>query len=198
MSPGLRAVQTYLDRLPDGIRSYPECQIKWGAGKGALGMLPLQADPELPRECLQLLEEPPLPSAWVSEVAFHTWLTYAAAQYYESEQDFTKLFIESNRELFNHFAYRVMFRLVGPRTIVNQVGQRWESFHRGTTMSSSKSTRRSGQLHLQLPPHHCSLLLGRAYAGAVIAALEVSGGKQIRVEVEAPSPTAIVFDCRWR
>ena len=55
-------------------------------------------------------------------------------------------------QLLNRFAYRVMFRLIGPRKVFTSVGRRWATFHRGTEVSAGQLSARGGVLRWKVPP----------------------------------------------
>lgn len=198
MSAGAQAVEAYLAKLPQGLASHPECKIKWSAVQRSLDLCPPGGERGLPSELVEFISRPHSPNEWVPEVYMHVWLVYAATQWCASEEAFMDHFIESNRQLFEHFAYRVMFRLVGPRKIISQAAARWRNFHQGTTLEPIELRSREAVLHHVVPANHCPEHIARAYAGAIIAGVGLAGAREVEVETRAQSPTLNVFTCRWR
>jgi len=63
----------YVARLPEGLRSFPECRAKASLLRALLearGERPLTLSAHAPRELVDLVRHPPMPSDWISEVHY--------------------------------------------------------------------------------------------------------------------------------
>ena len=199
-SSGLDAVARYLDSLPAGVASHPECQMKGAVIRAYFDSLPaISAPPELPAEAIALLEQPPAPSAWVPEVVCHVLMLLAAHDLFETEDAYLDHVLRTNRALFESLTYRVLFSLVRPKTTLAQASARWGLFHAGTTLEPVGKIRRgSGDLVLRAPPDHCPLVLAKGYAASFRAVVEAAGASGAEVEVELRNPGEVLFRARWR
>ena len=198
MSAGVDAVNAYLERLPAGIDSYPECQTKGAAIRSYLDTLPAMALPDaLPARLSLLLERPPLASGWISEVQWHALMIFFGSEVF-GERGYLDSVYDSNLALLSSMTYRVLFRLVSTRAVLAQAASRWSLFHRGTTLETvGRIARKQGVLRLTTPAHHCPPLIGQGYAEAFRAAAVASGPSDAEVEITEHSPTVLEFAVRW-
>lgn len=200
MSGGVDAVLAYLDSVPGGVDAYPECQTKGAAVRAYLDTLPALSLPSaLPRPVTDLLERPPSPSGWVSEVRWHAMMLYLGTDEVLGEQGYLDSVYAANVALLDSLAYRMLFRVVSTRAVLAQAASRWSLFHRGSALVPvGRIGRREGVLRLTTPPNSCPRLIARGYAQAFRGAVVASGGRDAAIEVVPEGPTLIEFRVRWQ
>lgn len=140
----------YLARLPDGIASYPECQAKGSVLRSVLDTAPRALDARgLPREAAELVEAPPLPSDWMSEVILNVLLM--AFQERMPREQYLRWCYERNRALLNTSLYRILFLVVSPERLYVGMPQRWAAFRRGTRLRLVEMKDKVATLELSYP-----------------------------------------------
>lgn len=199
MTSGHVAVREYLERLPDGLASHPECRMKGAVVRSMLETMAGYSPAASPiPEIRQLLEHPPAASAWVPEVHCHALMLIVAHDLHGGESSYLEQTLRGNRTLLDSLAYRVLFRFVSPKKVLADAHKRWQVFHAGSEMVYVPGPERAGGgLQLRTPPHHCPLLVAKGYGMAIRAALEAAGAKDVQVATTMHDPTTTVFDLRW-
>ncbi len=171
----LTRVTEYLDRLPGGIGAFPEAEVKysvvatWLEGHDAAVLVD-----SLPSEVHPLLEREFPVSRWISEVHATTIYLGLRERFFESDDAFVADALERNRALLSKPMYRILMRLLSRSRAAKGASVTYSQMHRGTELIVT-----SGSDHwdvtLEHPPHLVPPLLGRCYATAMRAALEVKG-----------------------
>ena len=191
-------MNAYLAQLPAGIDSYPDVLEKAsvyreylvGADCDALRLL-------LPAALHPLVDAPPPRSAWVPEVHVGA-LFLALSDMLGEEEAFLDLAYRANRRLLSGPMYRLLFSLLGPRTILKGAQSRWGHFHRGVTMHVELiDEARGATVRLTFPPKLLVPLLFRSYGEAFRAAAEVAGAKEASVRIEAHGDAYVRFAIDW-
>jgi hypothetical protein len=190
----------YLCALPRGLDANPECQIKGSVLRAFFeGIGRDRFSSDMPPAMRELIEHPPLPSSWVPEVRASALIVYASRALFDSDESFVAHAHQTNVALLDSFAYRILFRLVGSKRLMQQSAARWGLFHRGTELQivAEGQGHRGATLHLKAPPYHVPPALAKAYATAFRAALEISGEREVRFEIASLDPRTTEFRARW-
>lgn len=180
----------YLARLPDGIRSYPDCQAKGSVLRSVLDTAPFTLSTAgLPSEAVELMATPPLPSEWMSEVALNVLLM--AYQERVPREQYLRWCYDRNRALLNTSLYRVLFLVVSPERLYVGMSQRWAAFRRGTKLQLVELRDKVATLEYTFPRflHDAGTceLLAEALSAAGDAATGGTGTRVGIVEVKAES-----------
>lgn len=188
----------YLAQLPDGVDSYPDVLEKASVYREYLVGVDCEALRRvLPAALHPLVDAPPPSSAWVPEVHVGA-LFLALADTVGEEAAFLELAHRANRRLLGSPMYRLLFSLLGPRTILKGAQSRWAHFHRGVTMQVAFTDEACGaSVRLTFPPKLLVPLLFRSYGEAFRAAAEVAGAKGVSVHVEAYGDDYVRFAVDW-
>ncbi len=197
MGAGSR-MTSYLARLPGGLDAYPEVLEKASVYREYLVGVDCEAlRLALPPALLPLIDAPPPRSAWVSEVHVAA-LFLALADLVGEDEAFLDLAYRANRRLLAGPMYRLLFSLLGPRTILKGAQSRWTHFHRGVAMQVAFAEDVSGAtVRLDFPPRLLVPLLFRSYGEAFRAAAEVAGAKDVSVRIEAHGDAYVRFAVDW-
>ncbi len=188
----------YLAQLPAGVDSYPDVLEKASVYREYLVGVDCEALRRvLPPPLLPMIDAPPPSSAWVSEVHVAAFFL-ALSDTLGEEAAFLELAYRANRRLLGGPMYRLLFSLLGPRTILKGAQSRWGHFHRGVTMHVAfADDERGATVRLTFPPKLLVPLLFRSYGEAFRAAAEVAGAKDASVRIEAHGDGYVRFAIDW-
>jgi hypothetical protein len=172
----------YVEALPNGMASHPECLVKGSILRSLVDSASHAIDlGQLPKECVALLRDPPLPNAWLSEVAFNTIMLAYREGLTKSESDAWVL--DRNRKLFANSLYRVLFWVVSPERLFAGTAQRYSAFRRGSNLSAIELRPKLARLALVFPRHLHNDETLHNIALAFQGAGEASGAQNTKVDV---------------
>ena len=183
MSPSANPLwRRYVDALPDGINSHPECLVKGSVLRSVKDSVPQHIDIDaLPEPIAQLLRHPPLPTAWISEVYFH--VVMLAYQEGIPAQEFEGWVFDRNRKLLRTSLYRVLFLVVSPERLFVGMASRWSAFRRGTELSLLERSGTKARLALSFPRRLHDVITLRNMGIALRAAADAAGATNPTVRV---------------
>ena len=184
MGPQLRA---YLERLPDGLASYPGCLAKASLYRSIIEELPLD-DTRLPEPLQDLLRRPRAVSEWIPEVHSHAVLLAQYDQRFTALPEFAAHCYAAQRRLWDSKIYAFMMRLMSPVRLLASTSQRWGQFHRGTELVAERSGEGAGADHVA--QGRLAVFMGVEHGAAEPALLgDVDGldgrGGQLRPDAQA-------------
>ena len=199
-STSFPTVAAYLERLPDGIASYPECRAKASLVSGILESRPIDAEhANLPRRVVELVEAPPPISSWVLETEFCAVALAIYDVHFQTlgRDAFVQWIYEFNSELFAAPLYRILYAFLSPARLLKLSASRWHAFHRGTTLTVVESDRQRASLRIDFPPHlfHPHMLHG--FLAAWRAAAAACGAKRCHADVERITASRAEYQIVW-
>lgn len=127
------SVQRYVEDLPAGLSSYPQCSSKMSSLLFQLQRRPLRGLAGLPDEVADLVRDPPVATAWIPTTLFVA--TTLAIEADHGIVDAT-LAIETTRDMLESPLYRLALLMLSPATILRAGAATWQLFHRGTTFKT--------------------------------------------------------------
>ena len=201
MSPPHRHLTSYLESLPQGIDSYPDCVQKASVSREFLRFLPTTGLGALPAQVEALIKRPPPPSAWIPEAHVAALFLSVIDAHYPDPQQFVERAYVANKELLVGPLYRVLMLVASPLFLAKNAQARWGTFHRGVTMvTDSLPTEKTGtaSFHLAYPPYLITQLLCASFGTAFRAAVEAAGGREVSTTVVRWQPEACHFELTWR
>jgi hypothetical protein len=195
-------LDAYVARLPNGFDSYPQAELKASVLHNFFGddkkLLSHHAS-KLPAPVRALIEKLPAESAWVREChATGLFMALIDAELH-GEDAFIDFAYRKNKKLLDSIAYRILFRVLRPRTVVNGAVSRWDVFHRGgVTLELVDVADDAASIRLRYPAHLVPPVMARAYTTAFRAAIELAGAKGCSVDLVASDDASATFVARWR
>lgn len=192
MGPALRA---YLDRLPEGLDSYPECRAKASLYRSILETLPID-DTRLPEALRDLLRRPRPVTDWIPEVHSHAVLISQYDQHFRDLPSFVRHCYAAQRELWASKIYAFMMRFVSPVRLLASASQRWGQFHRGSELVAERSGERAAILRLTVPPHIYDEVALVGLTEGLRAVIDSSGTRSEFAMVESDA-TGARWAVRW-
>lgn len=197
-SPVPGEVARYLERLPEGLESYPRHLVKSSLLRGMLAECPSGGDLELlPPALAQIVAEPPPPSAWIPEVCFVAAHFAMQDLHAIDADDMLERTYRANAKLTGSRMYRALARVASPGLLLRGAATSWGLIHRGVSLRVSA---RDGEAELTLrhPPHLYPELAHRSAALGFRAVVEAANGKGVTAEVSSSGPESASVRVRWR
>lgn len=187
----------YLRTLPDGVRSYPECESKATLYRSALDNLPSRLDTrELDPLLASYIDEPLPVSAWVPEVVNTAVYLTIADQIFKNDDTFLKWVSEFSARVFEAPMYRILMLVATPERLAKGASRRWDNFHRGVEYEVKVVDQGTESL-MRFPPHLYDRLTFRAHLKAIEAAYRATDAKHAMVELVSFEATEARFRTRW-
>lgn len=195
----LPRMESYLADLPDGVDSYPDHVQKASVYRQVLAQTDLRdLAGHLPRPVAQLVFEPLPASVWVPEVHLKTLYTAICDYLFETEDTYLAHWREVSRSLLTSPLYRVLMIVASPGRVVKGASTRWGALHRGMTLKAEPGEDgRSAAFRLDYPPALLPPVSAKVYGLSFAAALEASGGKDVRVEMTRHGRTETRYEAAW-
>jgi len=187
----------YVARLPEGLRSFPECRAKASLLRA---LLEARGDKPLPRagppELVSLVCEPPTPNSWISEVQ------YVAAHYFladadrAGEKEFIEMTYRASRALTESRMYSALAKVASPSVMFRGAVTSWALIHRGVRLSARAAvgTASAWLLH---PAHLYPRLAHVSAAEGFRAVIEAANGQNVVVKLLESRPDGAEFEASW-
>ena len=192
------ATARYLEKLPQGLRSYPDCQL---LADGARWMQRTHAavwrHTSLPPTLRTQLTQP-----WTSETWIPMVLAVAQAELVREslglpDEDYLTVAAGRALNLLQRPGYRAVVRVLTPHLLLLGMHWRWGKFHRGITLDSKGGSRYSHVIQMTQPEHIFPPISYRFYARVFTGLVALTGAQPGDVEIATMSPTRTQYVVRW-
>jgi hypothetical protein len=193
VGPQLRA---YLDRLPAGLDSYPECRAKASLYRGMTDGLTVDASGLAP-ELVDLLEQPRPVTDWIPEVHSHAILLAQYDQHFDDLEVFGAHSYAYQHRMWSSKLYAFMMRFVSPQRLIASTSQRWAQFHRGSTLQATRTGDDTAEVVLETPPWIYDAILLRSLTEGLRAVLDRSA-IPTTLTLLSQEPSTARWSVRWR
>lgn len=194
----------YLERLPAGLRSHPQCLVKASVLRDVLDARPLSLEDmsALPEEVHDLAKAPPPVSAWVSEVHSIVLMLAIRDRHFAAgeagHEAYEQWTYERNRRLLARPLYRAVFLLLSPERLLRGAERRWGVFRRGSTLELVSREEGVARMRTVYPSFLAEETVAHGLRGALRAATELAGGRDASVDLVSVGERETLFDVRWR
>lgn len=168
--------EAYIEQLPDGLDSYPDCRARLQVFMVFLERVPRHRwTPDFAAAIEPYLDV--ADSAWVPEVLCST-ITLMVRDQLRSDDALVKLAYEESVALYHKPLYRALMMVLSPTLVAMGTAKRWAASHRGSELAVEKWDRNKDDtvIHLELrhPPGLFLNLHHLAYGEALRAAAAVT------------------------
>ncbi len=201
MNGGLRRVRAYLEALPHGAASYPECRAKASAFREALAWRPLprtSATVEgLPPVLAELVASPPPMNAWIPEVQAMAMGLAIADHHGMSDRELVAMIYDLSRTLLSSPTYRYLMAADDLGAMLKHAHVRWTAMHQGIGLKADEVREHGCTFQMSFPSRLYDELLLKAYAATFKAGLDMTGRAGIEVELTGFSDVSAQFFARW-
>jgi|LNFM01.1.fsa_nt_gb hypothetical protein len=191
----------YIDALPDGLASFPQCEVKGSVVRQIVEGVDRSLLSALPEQSRALIAEPPPVSAWVREVPVNV-LLIATAEHLVRVSGRRDAMIErafdASQQLLSTPLYKILFLVVSPERLIAGVDRRWNALRRGSRLELLSHSAQSAQLRAHFPTGLYTRSLLELRAASMRAALACAGARGAEVELAAFVGDRVDFLCSWR
>lgn len=190
-------MQDYLDRLPDGLASYPECRSKAGFLRSRLASLPPGFDlAALPDELREIVTNPAPASLFMPSVHGFAF-NHALLDSFADAGQFLDYSLEHNRKSVDSPMYRILFAVASPKMVLKRSAITWARIHDGIPLESITNEDNTFTNKVSFPPHLVFPEMLEGWAKAFAYTIGLAGGKNVQVDITEQSTTSAVYDGRW-
>jgi len=189
---------SYLESLPAGLASYPDCQARASLCVSLIeGMPSLPPTPDqVPEPMATYLARMPK-GLWLPEVHVMAVSLTIADHFGMDDAAYLAWLEEVNRKYFSSLVLRVLMGFVSPAELAPRAPARWAAIHRGSTLTSEVIRPGEGRIELEFPPGLFAPILLQQFTAVFQAAFRHSRAKQAEVALVEASSTRGVYEARW-
>jgi hypothetical protein len=190
-------LRTYLERLPNGLGSYPDCRSKGILIRSTAEAVPFHESwNELPAAIANAFRSPPLPTAWVSTVLTNAVHCVIADTYYPVPAALLSWNYERTKRLSATPMYRMFAQLAGLKNFLRGAVKVHSFFIQGTDLGITFSAG-GATITLEHPPYLHGGVVHLANEAVFRATLESAGATRVLVKMTESSPERAVFEASW-
>lgn len=189
----------YLRRLPNGLHSYPQCQVISGFSIRLQRDLPnVWHDARLPTALRSALRDPWDESQFMSQVLATCQSLVMRDVLQASEEAYLKTANVVSWAVLSSPLYRSSLHVMSPNLLLLNMSQRFNQFVRGTGLVSLGGTKTTHRLRMVTPPNLCPPVWHRFYVNAFVNVLRASRATYPEVQIVHESNTHTLYDLKWR
>ncbi len=175
-------VASYLAQLPEGFDSYPDCLVHIDTFSLVRERYPsLVTLPGLPNSVVQVLTGS-YQGDWLPEVHGNVIFLLLRDTQFKDDASFLAWAGDSAAQVFQKPWLRAVMAVMSPTLIILNIGKRWQTLHKGSTLTSVKAEKNGHQMGaagaLDYPPNLFDELLLRRIGKAFESVLAASRAKQ--------------------
>lgn len=185
--PSFARARAYLESLPAGAGSLPQCRAKHALLPIAFAESRVQPE-ELADLGLSAFLDGALVGAWIPEVVYVALSIGIADVRGYDDEEMRAFWKRCTSRLIEHPLYAAAFRYLSPRMVVMALGATWSRFHEGSTVTATNEQGRLlGTMRYRAGLHPPLIVF--AYAGVLEAVAGNSSHFEGRVHLETATPT---------
>ncbi len=192
--PRTRYLQTYLESLPEGMRSFPKCQVRGEVLDHTLDWLSEVGgtlDPVL-RDWVRTYRPLGRAMEWVPEVLLNCVSLSVSDQGYPSGEAWLSDVYRRQRAIYQTPLYRAFLLVISPTLLTMGAADRWKAYRRGSALVVDKWTKtitgRQTTATLEHPAGLHTELHLLSLGQALVAAVDACGAKGSKLELMPDSP----------
>ncbi len=195
-------IAAYLERLPHGIESYPECQIKADVHEDISAEFPeLASGGGLPKIVDDYLNRR-YRETWLPEVVGNSLILLVRDACFGNDDEFLEWCRINMGRLFSKPLYKIMMNVFSTSLVVMGAAKRWSTFHLGSHLTAKPIKKVGDRFEtagsLTYPPYLFSGLIVPQVAATYKAALQANKANDPQISSAEKSDTESVFYVSWR
>jgi hypothetical protein len=191
----------YFDRLPNGVASHPDAQLKSDAIDHMRASFPGMLDGAVVPQPLIDVFTNRQPGEWVPEVIGSSLHLACRDLAFQDDESYLDWSYESSEALFNRPLYRVVMHVMSPTLVIIGAAKRWATFHQGSKLEPSPASRENGRVTvhgvLTHPGGLFPQLVLQTFARAFEAAVAATRAQNPRATMEQRSDTETRYILSW-
>jgi hypothetical protein len=187
----------YLLGLPDGLDSYPECQVKSDLTREIFKRFPqIMTHAAISPELRELLRETSS-EEWMSDAVGTVARILVRDLVCPSDAELDQWSFDVAGEIFAKPVYRMLMYVLSPTLVLMGATKRWSAFRRGSTLTA-RFDRHSAIAELTFPANLYTHLVLRGFGHAFRASLVAARANQPVVTLVEVSPERGKWQLNWR
>lgn len=192
----LPTAAAYVEGLPHGLRSYPDCEARSDFVEMLLQEFPDPLrHPGVSEEARRLLL--PVPGVgWMPDVTIVAMRLLARDVVFKDDAAFLKWSFESALKVFAKPTYRMLMFVLSPTLVLMGATKRWGTFRRGTELAA-EIAKGQASLKLTYPQGLYPAIMLQSIGEMFRAALVGAKAGDVSVRVTKAGDTATTFEVRW-
>lgn len=189
----------YLRSLPEGLASFPDCQVLGTAYRGARERVRESGDPgSLPAPMKAFFEETD-DKKWVPEVI---GLCFQMMMFdLEGEEAGIRWFYDDAKRIYKSPVLRYLMKLMSPTLVVMGAASRWGALRQGTKLESDPARKDADRIRAIARLHYPAGLYPQRFIAGLAesfrAALDGARGSDVQVVVVDQRPGVAEYECSW-
>ncbi|MEZ4229920.1 MAG: hypothetical protein R3B89_12160 [Polyangiaceae bacterium] len=187
---------SYLGKLPRGLDSYPDYEVKASLLRALVGACPPLTGLDFDGALGELLRDPPSANSWIPEVHFVAAHLAIADGLGLSSDEMLRRTYQANRSLTSSPMYRALASVASPGLLLRGAKAGWGLIHRGVHLTLHAEKNRA-RLVLTHPPHLYNVLAHESAAWGFRAVVEAAHGKDVQAGLEQSLPTGASVLVTW-
>jgi hypothetical protein len=190
-------LEAYLDQLPHGLDSFPECRAKASIHRKVYEYsgLPLVG---LPPRLQGLIDNPPPASSQINQCQTLAMIVAMVEARRLPPTDESLWIREAATHLFASPMYKILMWAATPRMVFKTANLRWNAFFRGTSIESDVGEREA-LLRLKVPRHLFHEDLARIFVDVIHATVNYTKESSASASIEFLrfTPEGLEYAGRW-
>jgi hypothetical protein len=188
----------YFRGLPNGLESYPNCQVRADVAAEILRLFPqILEHPGISPEVVKTIRDSLAKKDWMPDVQGVVARLLVRDIACETDEEYLDWSYRVAGELFKRQIFKVLMYVLSPTLVLLGTEKRWGTFRRGT-MLKSRVDNHSAITELAFPTNLYTPVVLSGFGEAFRASLAAARATDPRVElVEATSERAC-WSVRWR
>jgi hypothetical protein len=189
--PHRERLHAYLDSLPDGLRSFPQCQVRGEILDSTLDWLAeVEASPDARlRDALARFRAGGAAAEWIPEVLQNAVSLQIIDDGYPSDESWLNEVYRRQKMVYRTPLYRALLMVLSPTLLTMGAQDRWAAYRRGSELVVDKwtrqGTRRQTTATLFHPAGLHTEVLLLSLGQALVAAVDACGAAASRLELLA-------------
>lgn len=191
--------QAYLESLPQGIRSFPECKAAAEGYTDTAKKIGERIDPSVfPAPFAAFLTQG-YEGRWMPEV--YSQMLHALIADLDGEEEMMRWKYEQALALYDRPFVRHLMRIMSPTLIVMGAARRWGAMHQGSSLETTP-VKKEGRMSLSrgivtCPPGLLSHAFCLGQLQAFRAALAGARAADVGVTLGRQEPDRVEYEVRW-
>lgn len=194
-----RYADDYLDALPNGLDSHPQCMLKASILQDFATDVDVALADNLPPTLAALIRNPQPASAFVSEVHVNVILGVLLDTSLGGRVAALVAHAHArNTALFSRPFYRAMFFVSSPERVLRRASDRWATMRRGSALEVVEHTATSAVLRITFPKNLLPPYIATVRAATFEDVVTCAGARDARVVLEDLGAEAATFRGTWK
>ena len=189
---------SYLDGLPHGLSSFPQCETRAVVTRTMLRELQPRHLEVLPPALRHVVQSPPLPTMWLPSAVNMASQLLIADELGLDDVGYEAWSYDANRRLYGRTLSWMLTAFASPHALIRRSSWQWRLFHRGTSLAVGLEEWGRARIFLTSPRALIPPLALRGFAAALRGAVEMTGAEVVSMEIADATPGRAEFVLHWR